>query len=150
MTIQEKNKLIAEFLGHKDVKIVSHYDTKKYPNGLVAYCEEGCYSHYFNFENNWIQLMSVIDKIESLELNIPHSYSYSIGSFEQNIPSGTRSTDMIVRNVFFKTTKEEVRLVFSDNGCTTDELYSKGSKIENTYNASIEFIRWYNQNLGFV
>ena len=141
MNTIENNILIAEFMGFGIIQ--SNIYNIPVTDSIIGI---GYVPEKMEYNSSWDWLMPVVEKIESLDLEIDHNYCYSVGNFEDGISSGRRKIDMIVRSVYLLIDRDEVRLTLSDNGCTTDELYNRGSKFENLYNAVIHFINWYNEN----
>lgn len=82
-----------------------------------------------DYSNNWIDLMSVIDKIENTTHN-GISFNVEINKSQCEIswtvgPSGT---------------KKPKPIIFSN-----DDKFCRDSKITMVYKAVVEFIKWYNQ-----
>ena len=108
MNTTENNKLIAEFMGAKEVR----KDNFKFPNRTGLPLQIGT----INYHSDWNWLMEVVEKIESLE----------IGRFKVEIYN------------------TNCRIYDHEEFDEISDL-SAGTKIEATYNACIEFIKWYNQ-----
>jgi hypothetical protein len=116
MNTTENNKLIAEFMGSS---ILLDPDNKETPFTRPDY------------ENDWNDLMQVIEKIESLynggfEVGIHHC-STIIGQC-RSTPYGKLHNQV---NLF------EI---------TASEGYNFERKIQYTYEAVVQFIKWYNKN----
>ncbi len=89
-------------------------------------------TNYINlFSEDWNELMEVINKIEELE-----------------ITSEVKRSSVTVKKIFLKTKGSKVSLAFSNGGFYIEEIFKDGSKFENTYKALVEFIKWYNENIG--
>ena len=117
----ENNILIAEFLGYSlDDKQLKTY--RLFENGKFK---------YINLNNDvfsdWNWLMEVVKNIESLSVD-DNYYSFYVGI----------ST---VGSLIQPKTKSG----FPTLNCNINTQHREGSKLENTYNACVEFIKWYNQ-----
>lgn len=137
MTTQEKNKLIAEFVGYYQPRETKgsifsfevyaslkecRYDfpdsyIDKYTGNDI---EEFEFADEADYDKDWGLLMPVVEKIESLLEN-----SISVKIEDDNCMITTNDVDELDRNYFH---------VYS----TLD------TKIESTYEAIIKFIEWYN------
>lgn len=132
--MKEENKLIAEFMGYDTDNSITYkipkfeYEVNDY--GQISF--EDKFSIYFDdmeFNTSWEWLMSVIDKIESLDCNpdaLPtwglQPYSVEIGSFGVQITIDNRVS----------------KSPFSH--------HVDGSKLDRAFQAVIEFIKWHNKN----
>lgn len=134
----ENNKLIAEFMGMK-----SHFKkgglTKVYLNGENVGIEQDweCYYPKLNksitpiemkYHNSWDWLMPVVEKIETL---------FNDGIDVDIFSDGTVITQhRFEENEYLTEGEEIVRLTKAEIEFDT--------KIEHTYQAVVEFIKWYN------
>lgn len=136
MNTIENNRLIAEFLGYVNTtptdKDFNIYELK---NGVLGDMLEAM---SMKFHSDWNWLMLVVDKIESLNL-------------------GTKTIETVFneKDTFFNA---NVTFKIEYKDCYIDfygdmKVYEKwvkitqyGSKIEATYNACIQFVKWYNEN----
>jgi len=112
----ENNKLIAEFMGHKDI-LNGIYDipVPEHLNGIGYIIEK------MEYHTSWDWLMPVVDKIEITSVdgedNSDEFFNVVIEVFECNINGSGRTVCGVGQN-----------------------------KIEATYKAVVEFIKWYNKN----
>jgi hypothetical protein len=122
MNTTENNKLIAEFMGG-----LFNKHSNKYGIGNAEYITIGklnnvvkAINHYdiidLKYHTDWNWLMEVVEKIESLE--------------------NTRFD--------FQINQYNVRIYDHENIEFIVEL-NRDTKIEATYNACVEFIKWYNE-----
>ena len=125
MNITVNNALIAEFLKARYFGATSEFDLY----GVVDTIEDGENEKHFytplqmKFHKDWNWLISVVEKIESLEF-IDREGRFNISSvcFDENY------TTFII---------DGTKGIIQVEGET---------KIEAVYNAVVEFIKWYNQN----
>ena len=116
----ENNKLIAEFLS---VKIHPCETIENFK--FLPIEERGLYNGYFidelKYHEDWNWLMVVVENIESLEIfDRMGRFNINTKNFDENYTS-------------FITDKDE------------DFIQCEGdTKIEAVYNATVEFIKWYN------
>jgi hypothetical protein len=120
----DNNKLIAEFMGYPKKQInkgVARLEENKYVWGQTYYYINGDYhkEDYLLFHLDWNWLMKVVDKIESFEDN-NRCAKYNINIEQSFVEIIDKNTD--------------------DTIVETDA----DTKIEATYNAVIEFIKYYN------
>lgn len=114
--IKDNNKLIAEFMGYKKSIANTWFKDKK----IVQLSS-------FKYDSDWNWLMEVVERIESLGVNF-----------------------WIVKNKVKLTIVGELAKKLSDSLYDTEfegydfEYYIEGTKIEATYQAVVEFIKWYN------
>lgn len=105
------------------------------------------YLHYNKHSSeSWGVIMKAINIAESMNLSIPYSYKYQVGSLEQGIPSGIREADMTITRVIFAIRGDEVRLELWDHGCSTDFLFNDNNKHQNLVDALEAFVKLYNNN----
>ena len=122
----ENNKLIAEFMGFNFNRFKD--------DGIIEPQEEVFFTDYktftleeLRFNKDWNWLMEVVERIESLGVNF-----------------------WIVKNKVKLTIVGELAKKLSDSLYDTEfegydfEYYIEGTKIEATYQAVVEFIKWYN------
>lgn len=117
--IVENNKLLAEFLGYK----IWSWDNENFyiTKGATPNNETNYNIKRLKFDYDWNWLMEVVEKIEELEGFIVHINSFSTSYVYLKVECNRR---------FFHHKK----------------YFSKGGKIEATYIACVEFVKWYNQN----
>ena len=124
--VLENNKLIAKFMEFPINSKQVMYDTRIYYdisklnlyNMVSMACED-----QFSFHKSWDWLMPIVEKIESFIFNKPESDTY----YNVQILGGCYV--MIISN-------NGDELITSDSG---------QSKLECTYLAVVEFIKWYNE-----
>lgn len=122
--IVENNKMIAEFMGFVadksfEVRLVDGINTSYYYyKDDVMYLPE-----VMEYNCSWDWLMEVVDKIESL----PDEENN--GAF------------------FFKIYQDSVIIIFSNDNYIIDliNVMGQGSRINNVYQAVVEFIQLYNK-----
>jgi len=135
--IAENNKLIAEFMGYENVKIESKEAgcripappgwEKQFPTGV---------HRTFSYNEDWNQLILVVEKIESLDLKewfykweLDGEVNYNFRNLEVEILNNTCSV-----------------ILDLDLDPSTDLAYYKAeTKIKATYKTIVEFIKWYNE-----
>jgi hypothetical protein len=126
--IIEGNKLIAEFMG---IKNVFEYTNKEGESiGLYIGEEDGyvdyrCDIQWIGYNDDWNQLMPVIEKVK--EIKLPERYgnvSYSIDYAEWIVWHKTIPGDL--NQAQFISNHENL--------------------LEANFDAVVEFIRWYNEN----
>ena len=124
----EKNKLIAEFMGVFD-KILSTGNIHSWSDAPFYYTTEDTKEKviknickYSKYHSDWNWLMGVIEKIESL-LDEENNGSFFFEIYEDSV------------------------IIFSNGDYLNEliEVMGQGSRINNVYQAVIEFIQWYNQ-----
>jgi hypothetical protein len=127
--IIEGNKMIAEFMGlilHKPDKTfnIEQWWSGDSSDGRKKGEFVG-YSHQLEYNTSWDWLMPVVDKIEKL-------------GFDSRI-HGNNSDDGYLCDFIQDNTNNEIScfVTWQDNG---------GTKIEATFKAVVEFIKWYNEN----
>ena len=121
----ENNKLIAEFMGAKPNK-GGEYEMY----GIIQNIEDGENEQHFffssemKFHTDWNWLMEVVEKIENFRMKqFENSMEYSVMIEQQ-------------RCIITSETKGEI-YYFAGN---------IGGKIAVVYDATISFIKWYNEN----
>ena len=121
---QEDNKLIAEFMGFtkdsENLYLIDDYSLRSDGEHQATYVNE------MKFHSSWEWLMPVVEKIEETEVN--GDYASMI------IKQGSCEIEM------FEYRKEQ------KDGEKLRVFFFQGSKIEATYKAVVEFIKWYNEN----
>ena len=120
----DNNKLIAEFMGYPKKQInkgIARLEENKYVWGQTYYYINGDWraEDYLLFHLDWNWLMQVVDKIESFEDN-NRCAKYNINIEQSFVEIIDKNTD--------------------DTIVETDA----DTKIEATYKAIIEFIKYYN------
>ena len=118
--------LIAEFMGYDTSRIVSELpvDDRGYytdENGKWVYIES------LQYKRSWDHLMKVVEKIESLEVEI-HGKPAKFVVFIKN-------TDCTIRHEYRNITYS----FFSSR-------IKRKNKLEMVYGAVVEFIKWFNIN----
>lgn len=119
--ILENNKLMAKFLGAKQYDETDDFIYFDETNNIFSNDTISLKNLKFNTDWNW--LMEVVEKIENWEgeqFYIIHSMSFN------------------KRSISIKT---ESNRVFKN----IEIFYNKGEKIQATYKACAEFIKWYNE-----
>lgn len=118
----ENNILIAEFLGWKFYNNLLTFD-----ESLFTFSESNVFKLDLKFHSSWDWLMPVVEKIETLFL-LPDIF------------------------IMYDSREDFKGWYWSVSGvkdlhkeCSTENKREK-TKIEATYNAVIEFIKWYNEN----
>lgn len=126
----EDNKIIAEFMGVFD-KILSTGNIHSWSDSPFFYTTEDSkekvmnnIAKYSKYHSDWNWLMGVVEKIESLEFVVTICYLLTEITNED---LGQRETPL----------KSEVITISNNNG---------GTKIQTTYNACVEFIKWHNKH----
>lgn len=129
--ITENNKLLVEFLGWS--KYETFEQSEEYVLTLVneLNLKVGDFNIFgykdMEFHNNWNWLMLVVDKIES----------FLADDFNVDIGYKTCSISVVLGNYY-------------DGGYTENDgfdiVITSANKIEATYNACIDFVKWYNEN----
>ena len=122
MSIEENNKLIAEFMGVFHQLGTYHLPQHKRYEKIGAKIE--LYDTFLledlSYHTSWDWLMPVVEKIENLDC----LYDFTI---DKN--RGVIKTKLSADNVF-----------------RFNEDYFTSSKLEIVYKAVVEFINWYNEN----
>jgi hypothetical protein len=124
--IQEGNRLIAEFIGRK-LNGISLNEYRKIPRE-DRHLFNGAFLEDLQYYTSWDWLMPVVEKIESGEYAIIHT-TY----FGKNHVYIRAEHERKFKHIDFWWGEAE-----SDNKCET--------KLEATYKAVVEFIKWYNKN----
>jgi len=95
-------------------------DPIAYPYGYYynneVYCNDYIELINFNYETSWDWLMPVVEKIEK--------EGYEVDIYSNKCEMATNFGSTLLNPI----------------------LYDKGSKIESTWLACVQFIQWYNQN----
>ena len=125
--MEENNKIIAEFMGFTFEKNIGYYDNEMLLEQIVYEQQNGnCFDELL-FNKDWNWLMAVVEKIETMSNN---DQFYIIVEYDNR----DEFKGWIWRiDRFVKTLK------VNDNRIKT--------KIEATYNACLEFIKWYNEQI---
>jgi hypothetical protein len=123
MNTTENNKLIAEFMGAKEIR----KDNFQFPkNGIYSGLPIQLNSLKYHWDWNW--LMEVVQKIES-------------------IPSTVSSPGTLCFRFDVKIKHHSCRINDWDvEGKNFIHMGGFPSKIEATYAACVAFVKWYNQN----
>lgn len=127
----KNNKLIAEFMGYS----ILQYSSNNNPVYNIPVRKEdqpgiGYVPEFMKYHSSWDWLMSVVEKIESIKDDTLPYLSFSQNNFCVSI-----------RNGFCE-------IISGDFLTTFDEFnrHTGAAKIAATYNAVVEFIKWYNEN----
>lgn len=118
------NKLIAEFMGVQYKSDEDYIKNLKEMRENGIYFEQGYMESELNYHESWDWLMSVVEKIERQEREYEEGFSYSIQIEFDNA--------VIWKHSEFQ---ESIRIV---------EI-SGSNRFDATYNAVLEFIKWYNE-----
>lgn len=116
------NELIAEFMGGRK-QIIGDDQLHGYSPGTILWhglFDEHGHTTYLSFDDDWEWLMPVVEKIETM---------YDTGIFYD----GHRQPDV-----------HNIRIYAKRGGSETIVVSYGTSKIETTYKAVVEFIKWYN------
>ena len=138
----ESNKLIAEFMNVQPIQYDEHYQWSDGVYFSISGVEKDkVLQHiykYVKYVSSWDWIMPVVEKIEKIELK---------GEFGTDYYDFHIMPDAII---VCKQSDEKNPLILinkSDGiGCIQDVLYSFENKLEGTYAAVVEFIKWYNKN----
>jgi hypothetical protein len=114
--MENNNKLIAEFLGFQQTNI-GWYDSEE----VLLRTERDNTFDELKFDTDWNWLMEAVEKIENLQ------YKNNNDVFKIVIDYGS----CIIYNMI-----NDLDIVVSVNG---------RAKLEATYNAVVEFVKWYNE-----
>jgi len=131
------NELIAEFMGFTTAS-PNTYDV---PEECRRFVFGGCYTTYkdvLRFHDSWDWLMPVVEKIETIVL--PKG-TFEDWPYPENVSISIRIDSCWINvgdNMWSKQVKGRE---FLDH-----HNHKKGTKIQSTYAAVVEFIKWYNQN----
>jgi len=139
--IAENNKLIAEFMGYKNIKIESKEAgciipsppgwEKQFPRGVHL---------TFSYNEDWNKLIPVVEKIESLDLK---EWGYKWESHDGEIEYNNGSICVeIERNRCWIYMNLQLDPFHTFNEQTRGIDFP--TKLEATYQAVVEFIKWYN------
>lgn len=117
MNRAESNRLIAEFMGGKIDDTFIYFDktNNKFEDDTLHVSD-------LLFDSDWNWLMEVVEKIESIVLEEVNDTSF-------NVTIGATRYCVIQDN----------------NGGMLKVIGEGKTKIESTYKAVVEFIKWYNQ-----
>lgn len=142
MNIEDSNKLIAEFMGLKPNRTPYTYEGSYIWNNyedipelseiIMKELEDEQWYIYPRFDESWDWLMPVVEKIESLELG--DWYVHIIGG--KNYPT-IRIEDGNVGNGLW-----DCMINVPDCEGFGNDIHL--TKLEATYKAVVEFIKWYN------
>ena len=117
MNTTENNKLIAEFMEFQQTNI-GWYDAEE----VLLRTEKDNTFDDLKFHTDWNWLMQVVEKIENTKY------------------------DNLTFDVFISKNKTHIHYSANNEWFSNIFLYEGKTKIENTYNACVEFIKWYNEN----
>ncbi len=120
-TTEESNRMIAEFMGVRNIDDAKYIENLKEMKADGLYFEQGYMTSELKYDTDWNWLMKVVEKIESFE-----------------------------RRRYTLITQQNSCLIWdNDNGEELEYFNSSfkaGTKIEATYQAVVEFIKWYNND----
>lgn len=138
-TILENNKLVADFMELVPIEYNGNY---QFSDGVYFSSSskdkqevQNSIYKYVKYSTDWNWLMQVVEKIENLKPIIFLSGRNWIGFEVKIYKTFNTQTNYCTINYL-----KDSGLITVSNG------FSKNSKIEATYNACIEFIKWYNEN----
>jgi hypothetical protein len=124
----ENNKLIAEFMGIKELITESQFLAMEHKAHNPTIIE------YLKYNTDWNGLMEVVEKIESIK---PF----------QLMDRNWIGFDVKIYKTFNTQTHYcTIKYLKEQGDMTISNGFSKQSKIEAVYNACVEFIKWYNEN----
>lgn len=126
----ENNKIIAEFMGYKIQKDPTERFFGRYSHPITkVWIKE----NEISFDTDWNWLMTVLEKIK----NIPNKEVYGMLKYEFDVILDVPHAQIV----------QSYKLYFGDK---TDKYFDvikyEGTFIENTFNACVEFIKFYNLN----
>lgn len=127
----ENNKLIAEFMGAKILSPNTKYSYIQYPLDVYTYTKgqhketykQCLHSKNLEYHSSWNWLMEVVEKIESLY-----------------ITNRVFIANQTVITIHDKSINDSKVFIGQQQFANLPQ-----NKKENTYNACVEFIKWYNQ-----
>lgn len=127
--ILEGNKLIADFM---EVKNVREYSFNRKIKCLIITEDDGYIDfvegmNILSYHDNWNRLMSVVEKIESIEDCEKSNFQFSILSDNE--------CEIFGKYIDYQHPR------FSYLNCVKEN-----SKIKSVYKAAVDFIKWYNEN----
>ena len=108
------NKLIAEEMGYK--KKTPTKDIFQHPADKNRFDR----IEYLKYDTDWNWLMEVVEKIENTKI------------------------DNTIFDIFIAKDKTHIHYSKNDEWFSNIFIHEGNEKLENTYNACIEFIKWYN------
>ena len=118
MSIQESNKLIAEFMGAKVENKFVLLESRRYALSVKNYPTQ------LQYHRSWEWLMPVVEKIGVLRVKSLASYNPDL-MFRIEIVNGYTAIEGTGTTIFFSSSIE-------------------GSMLTATYKAVLQFIQWYN------
>lgn len=135
-TVSSDNELIAEFYGATRREGKDHFNPDRTIIQLIItgnpYNQHrDNVQHWYSpeqlqYHNSWDWLMPVVEKIENTRVNIENGLGYQ---FKVNIVDKHAFIESFIR----------------PTGCKKIHLFGEEeTKIDSTYKAVVEFIRWYN------
>jgi hypothetical protein len=123
-TIEEKNRLISEFMGY-DIGGNQYRIPFCVSENILGEESNDFYVEQLKFHTSWDWLMPVVEKIEDLECK-----------FEM-FPSETKKKYFVAKVMTYANNTFKQNNFFDATGET---------KIESVHNAVVKFIEWYNEN----
>lgn len=122
-TTTENNRIIAEFMGWKEQTDPTErwFGSFREPNGIL---HKNTNTEPLLFHSSWDWLMPVVEKIEGLENSI---YQVDIMQEGARILKRCKHFDKPI-------------------DCTVSKMPEGTTKLEATYKAVVQFIKWYNEN----
>lgn len=130
------NKLIAKFMGA--IVVSKNYNIKFERPCIENHFEPANYIGYSGllYNTSWDWLMTVVEKIESLDLR-KNGYDFPKVKIGNGVEIFCYST--------YRGTCYEFKQWYSINGTFHNHKHQCNTKIEATYKAVVEFIKWYNK-----
>lgn len=142
MNTLENNKLIAEFMGRNWDDVMEMCKQEVYDSGhrSDSIIDDPEYWSCYNSDWNW--LMAVVEKIENIKVKGSQWSCITDEDepveFEFTVAIKNKVT--VINRHAFDGDEEDFLSIYDGRN------YTNGStKIENTYNACIAFIKWYNE-----
>ena len=137
----ENNKIIAEFMGAKEIITeTTHRIYKEFEMyGIIESIEDREDTKHFYqpeemlFNSDWNWLMEVVEKIENLPSRTLQG-NYYLGNEVK-----------IYKAINTNTHYCEINLVKESGYRIVSIQFNKESKIKSVYDACLEFIKWYNE-----
>lgn len=122
MTTSEKNNLIAEFMGFINTT-PNDKDFNIYQNSEGKLIE----TMSMEYNSNWIWLMGVVEKIEDFYIINGEEIEFRVVQYEDEV--------LVVAKYQLKRWENIIEILSDGSG-----------KFNNTYEAIVQFIIWFNKN----
>ena len=139
MNIIENNKLIAEFMGGKEIR----KDTYKFPNRTGLPLQIGTITYH----SDWNWLMEVVEKIESLGSNkILNRVLYSRFEIKHNkvLLYWSKDNNYQIQIETLQDWQDGYKSTSYKNYRRV-AINKNTTKLESIYLVCVEFIKWYNE-----